>query len=100
MAPRPELKPYLEAVHPTVYIEPPPDVQMTYPCIVTDDISDIKVEHADNQPHFVEKRYLVKVISTDVEEPIVDQMIRLPKCSFGRHYVADNLHHFTFNLYL
>jgi hypothetical protein len=40
------------------------------------------------------------VITRDPDSEVPDSILRhFPMCSFGRPYVADNLHHFPFTLY-
>jgi hypothetical protein len=81
-----------------VYFQPPPSVQMAYPCIVyARDY--MQVNHADNIPHLRYKRYLVTSIDRDPDSPIPDQLHQLPMCTYDRFYTADGLNHDVFRLF-
>ena len=81
-----------------VYFQAPTNTNMQYPCIVYS-IDDDVVFHADDQPYHLKDRYQVMVIGKDPDTPIRRQIASLPVCRFDRHYVADNLHHYVFNLF-
>jgi hypothetical protein len=81
-----------------VYFQPPPSLQMVYPCIVYKrDQAD--TDFADNSPYRSKKRYMVTVIDRDPDSAIPDGIAALPMCRFNRHYTADNLNHDVFNLF-
>lgn len=100
MAPRLDLHAILtnilEADH--VYFQPPPTVQMQYPCIVYRR-DYLLVNHADDRPYKHRKRYLVTVIDKDPDSVIPDKIAELPMCSYDRFYTADNLNHDVFKLF-
>jgi len=82
----------------TVYFQPPPNITLTYPCVI------YKRDHAvsqfaDNRPYRFKKRYQVMVIDPDPDSPIVDAVAELPLCAYDRFYTADNLNHDVFNLF-
>jgi hypothetical protein len=81
-----------------VYFQPPPNVQMQYPCIIyqRDDVNTI---YADNSPYRHKKRYQVTVVDQNPDSDIPDKVAALPLCSFDRFYTADNLNHDVFNLF-
>lgn len=81
-----------------VYFQPPPTVQMKYPCIVYN-LDDMDSIFADNYPYKVEKRYLLTVIDKDPDSEIPDKIASLQKCVFDRHFVTDNLNHNIFVIY-
>lgn len=81
-----------------VYFQPPPTVQMKYPCIIYKR-SDVKTKFADNNPYSREKSYQVTVIDSDPDSLIPDKVGMLPKCAFDRFFTADGLNHDVFNLY-
>jgi len=81
-----------------VYFQPPPTLQMNYPCIVYN-LDDIDTKFADNYPYAIGKRYSLTVIDKDPDSSILDKVIMLQKCIFDRHFVADNLNHNIFILY-
>jgi len=80
------------------YFQPTSDIKLQYPCVVYN-LDDVKTQFADNRPYRRDKRYQVTVIDRDPDTDIPDQIGVLPKCSFERSMVVDNLHHFIFNLY-
>jgi len=100
MAPRLTLQTILEAI-PTVkkvYFQPPPTLQMEYPCIRYR-LDDIEIHHANNKPYKHENRYEIMVITRDADNSIVDVIKTIPTVAFDRSYTADNLYHFVFRLF-
>lgn len=81
-----------------VYFQPPPSVQMSYPCIVYHRDSEDAI-FADNAPYRRMKRYLVTVIDRDPDSLIPDKVGALPLCVFDRFYTADNLNHDVYKLF-
>lgn len=98
MALRSELQTYLETLTPFVYHQPPPGLQMKYPCILynRDDVDTI---FADNLPYRHKKRYQVTIIDKNPDSLIPDELAKLPLCSFDRSFTASNLNHVVYNLY-
>lgn len=81
-----------------VYFQPPPTLEMNYPCIVYN-LDDIDTRFAGNFPYSVERRYSLTLIDKNPDSSIIDKIIMLQKCIFDRHFVADNLNHNIFILY-
>ena len=81
-----------------VYFQPPESVRLAYPCIIYN-MDQYYTRHADNIGYLGQKRYFVNVISKDPDYQLVDEMVKLPLCSFNRFYTADNLNHWVFELY-
>lgn len=81
-----------------VYFQPPPTIQMKYPCIVYN-LDDMDTKFADNYPYRVERRYSLTVIDKDPDSAIPDKVALLQKCIFDRHFVTDNLNHNVFIIY-
>lgn len=103
MAPRPriELQVLLDSLLPDgkrAYFQPPPDMQMQYPCIVYKR-NDVRIEHADNNPYLHQRRYSVTVIDQNPDSDIPSKVERLPTAAFDRHYAADNLNHDVYNIF-
>ena len=82
---------------PNVYFQPPPDVDLVYPCIIYSR-SDIHSQHANNHPYKLLKEYTVTVIDPDPDSLIPDKLAMLPQCSFDRAFKADKLNHDIFTL--
>lgn len=81
-----------------VYFQPPPNVQLKYPCIIyTRDR--INTLFAGDRPYRHSKRYMVTVIDRNPDSEIPDKIAELPKCAFDRSYTADNLNHDVFKIF-
>jgi hypothetical protein len=103
MAPEPkrlEMQSLFEEIlgSPNVYFQPPPNVSMSYPCIVYRR-DKAETEFAGNNPYRYTKRYQVMVIDRDPDSVVHDKIAALPMCLFDRFYVADNLNHDVFNIF-
>jgi hypothetical protein len=100
MAQRLELQAILAGILETdrVYFQPPPTVQMEYPCIVYRRDYQLTT-FADDNPYSLRKRYQVTVIDRDPDSGIVDKIAALPLCIYDRFYTADNLNHDVFKLF-
>lgn len=81
-----------------VYFQPPPNVQMEYPCIVYKRDYEL-TRFADDNPYSHRKRYLVTVIDRDPDSVIPDKIAQLPMCVYDRFYTAENLNHDVFKLF-
>lgn len=81
-----------------VYFQPPPTVKMEYPCIVYHRDYEM-VNHANNVPYKLRKRYLITVIDRNPDGDIGDKIAALPLCVFDRFYTADNLNHDVYKLF-
>lgn len=100
MAQRLELQAILTEILQTdqVYFQPPPSVQMKYPCIVYHRDYEL-TNFADDKPYKHKKRYLVTVIDRNPDSGIPDKISELPLCVYDRFYTADNLNHDVFKLF-
>lgn len=100
MAPRLELQAVLLDLlgSSNVYFQPPPNVQMKYPCIVYK--RDYRVTNfAGNKPYKHKKRYQITIIDQNPDSDIPERIAELPMCSFDRFFTADNLNHDVYNLF-
>lgn len=100
MAPRLELQSLLNNLleDASVYYQPPPNAQITYPCVVYHK-DGIVPDWADNYAYKLDNRYLLTVIDRDPDSEIPDKLAKLPYCIHERFYVADNLNHHVFRLF-
>ena len=100
MASRADLQNELESLLKSrnVYYDPPESVKMEYPAIRYTK-SDINTKHADDRPYIHKKQYELTVIDRRPDNPVIDEILKLPMSDYGRHYTADNLHHDTITLY-
>ena len=82
-----------------VYYHPPSSIKMKFPCIVYN-LSNVNKTSADNMGYKYDKRYSVIYITSVPNDDIIMQLLdRFNQCSFDRHYIADGLHHYSFNMY-
>lgn len=82
------------------YFQPPASVHMEYPCVVFSYEDDHKM-FADGIPYLVSDRYTATLITKDAfPTETLDAMDAMDYCDFDRHYVADNLHHFSYRIIL
>lgn len=81
-----------------VYHQPPESVNMAYDAIRYSR-KKIQSKHANNAIYSKMNCYEIIVISRNPDCLLVDEILKLPYCSFDRQYVADNLNHFVFTLY-
>lgn len=80
-----------------VYYNPPADMHMEYDAIVFKR-SRINNTFANNGVYRQLYAYEVTVITRDPDAPIVEKISRLPRCTFDRTFVTDNLYHNTFTI--
>ena len=90
-----------------VYFQPGANITLHYPCVVYKRDGD-RPTYADNRKYLDQWSYQLIVIDQDpissrinVEgtKTIIDAISELPKCSYIRHYVVDNLNHDMFKIY-
>ena len=100
MASRIELQTKLEEIlgSRNVYFQPPASLRMNYPAIVYK-LSGFKYKNANNSKYDVVRSYTVTLIDSDHESRFLNDILRIPYCSFDRQFISDNLYHFTFTLY-
>ena len=81
-----------------VYYQPPESIKMSYTAIKYSK-SDIDTRPANDSKYLKMNRYELIVISKRPDDPVIDKLLDLPYCSYGRHYVVDNLYHDALTLY-
>lgn len=96
--PRSDLHTLLKTLANNVYFQPPPSVQMSYPCIVYRR-SDLHTDFADNTPYNQKKLYQITVIDANPDSEIPDSVSALPMCSYDRFFVSDGLNHDVFDIF-
>jgi hypothetical protein len=100
MAPRLELQALFVSLlgSTNVYFQPPPSVNMQYPCIIYKR-DDLDIDFADNKPYKNKKRYQVTIVDVNPDSEIPDKVAALPMCSYDRFFTADNLNHDVYNIF-
>lgn len=100
MASRLELQSLLESIlgSGNVYFQPPSTLKMTYPAIryMLNSIDNVR---ANNAVYVQNKSYKIILIDEDPDSEYVDEILKLPMCSFTTAYPSDGLNHWVFNLY-
>jgi hypothetical protein len=100
LAPRLKLQEVLEEIQGSdaVYFQPPRNLQMEFPCTIYN-VDGLDSEWADNLAYKQEIEYQVVVIQRDPDADTWLKVGRLPKSSFQRSEVVENLYHYYFSLY-
>lgn len=82
-----------------VYFEPPANIVLSYPCIVYSEDTDV-IKHADDKKYHHRRKYTALLISKKSENDVIrSRLDELDYCSFARHYISDNLHHYSYTIY-
>lgn len=81
-----------------VYFQPPSNNKIQYPCVMFE-LGYIDIGFADNKPYIRTKRWTVTLIDKNPRSPYVDRITELEGVSFDRHYNANAMNHWVFNLY-
>jgi hypothetical protein len=98
MAQRLLLHQLLETFTENVYFQPPPNIQLKYPCIIYKrDFASTKF--ADDKPYNHTLRYLITIIDRDPDSEIPDKVAAMPMSLFNRFFTADNLNHDVYTVY-
>ena len=81
-----------------VYYQAPESVRMEYPAIRYTR-SDVDSRFANDKPYIHKNKYEITVIDRKPDNQVIDKLLKLPMCTYNRHYTADNLHHDVISLY-
>lgn len=81
-----------------VYYNPPESKKMEYDAIRYNK-KDIQSRFANDRAYFLLDCYEITVIARQPDHPVIRELLRLPYCSFDRHYKSDNLYHDVLTLY-
>ena len=99
MGTRAQLHNELLTLAPKAYYHPPTSIKMAYPCFVYD-LSKVSTIYADDRSYHNFPAYSLTYISqTLADSKVFEVLDHFQYCRFDRHYVADNLHHYTFELF-
>lgn len=82
-----------------VYFQPPSSIKMKYPAIRYS-FDEMKNNHANNGIYKNKRGYSITLIDADPDNGFVDKILEIPYCRFGNSYIADNLNHYTFTIYI
>lgn len=81
-----------------VYYQAPESIKMSYPAIRYSK-SAIRKLNANDRAYSMKDCYQLIVIDRLPDNPVIKKLLELPYCSYGRHYVADNLNHDVLTIY-
>lgn len=82
-----------------VYYQPPESVKMQYDAIRYK-LGGKDLKRANNKVYRSTNQYDGVVITRNPDTSIPDEILaHFEMCSFGRPYIADNLHHYPFTIY-
>lgn len=81
-----------------VYFQPPPDVDLKYPCIVYERDT-ASSDPADNIPYSWTQGYQVTYIDHNPDGAVIAELAALPMSSYNRHFVTSGLNHDVFVIY-
>ena len=100
MASRNELQKELEKLLGSrhVYYQAPESIKMEYPAIRYSR-SDIDTKFANNKMYMRKNKYEIIVIDRRPDNAVIDELLKLPMCTYDRPYTADNLYHDVLTLY-
>lgn len=84
-----------------VYFQPPESFKLQYPCIIYK-LSNGNTSHADNIPYFFKRRYQLRYVTRDPDDPLIDVLAKskaLSSIVMVNSYQADNLNQYIYDLY-
>lgn len=86
---------------PYVYFQPPESKKMHMGNRIIYSRDDIPITYANNHPYQKGVKYTVTLVSDDPDWALVQELpFLIPNCRFSRHYVADNLNHDVYTVYV
>ena len=82
-----------------VYIDPPENLIMKYPCARVR-LNSGRIRFADNRAHIFTPSWEIIHIGYEPDDEMVLKIVNaFQRITYQRHYTADNLHHNSFTLY-
>lgn len=81
-----------------VYYRPPSSHRMNYPGIKYSKVRP-DTKHANDVTYSYMNCYELIVISQTPDHPVIDELLKLPYCSWDRWYAADGMNHDVLTLY-
>lgn len=84
---------------PNVYIDPPENIRMAYPCARVR-LNIPRSRYADNKVHIFTPSWEIIYMSYEPDDEfLIKIMDAFKMISANRHYTSDGLHHYPFILY-
>lgn len=81
-----------------VYFQPPPTMEMKYPCIVYQRSPDA-IRYADDKCYSVKRKYTITVIDKNADTDIPDRLCDELRCRTDRFFTSNNLNHYIFEIH-
>lgn len=82
-----------------VYIDPPENIVMKYPCCRVR-VQGGRARYSDNSTHIFTPSWELIYISYEPDDDFMMKiMMTFSRITFQRHYTADGLHHYSYTLY-
>lgn len=82
-----------------VKYQPPPNYQLTYPCVVYSQ-SNGRSRFAGNMPYIFVRRYSLTLIDRDPDSIFVEKLaMAFPMITMDRTFSTQGLHHYVYTLY-
>lgn len=82
-----------------VYYQPPESLKIKYDCIIYNLVGGNTI-YSDDIPYNFRRRYEITYITKQPDSELVDKLATsLPMIKFDRHFVTENLHHYTYTIY-
>lgn len=82
-----------------VYFQPPPNVELSIPCIVYERDRPYS-RSADNETYAFTRQYQLTVITRDPDCDLSERLVKhFSMCREERSFVSDNLYHTVVNIY-
>ena len=97
MSRRLDLQAEFEKLCPNVYFQPPPSLQMKFPCIVYER-RQITTAFADNKPYMHAHIYKVTYIDKDPDSDVPDKLSNMPMSTFETQYKSNEMYYNVFRI--
>lgn len=81
-----------------IYFQAPETVKMKYPAIRYN-LKGYRKVYANNGAYRLLPSYEVILIDKSPDSKYFNDILSLPYCQFDRHYVSNNLNHFSFTIF-
>lgn len=82
-----------------VYFQPPSSLGLKYPCIIYHR-SKVINKRSNDSLYDVRTAYEITVVDQDPDSLLLQNIMELAYCEWNDHYVADNLNHDLFTIYI
>lgn len=92
------LQQFLKTKTANVYFQPDTNIKLKFPCIV---YSRTRLDNsfANDGVYKLDHGYRIMYIHTNPDDPLVDDLDRIPTCRFQREFVSDGLYHDEYIIY-